>query len=469
MDSGRCRSSVRWRVTTTRHGTQISPEQSTRACTKCGTSGGDLGEAHEAFFLLREPVSGRERSFVIELRHRHNLGCFRLSVSDDPAAAFERIAIAKVIANVTDTWLKLAAAYTVNGRNDEALHYLDKLLQRADGYEARKPIIDVAARFDNLLAALAGRRPDDLQFQLALARKLAERGKGRLAEKRAALAQADLQKYREILTRLRANYPEQSHLWEFGPDAPDAERRLAAVIGRPPAALTESIQLQPDQAAGYLARGDWYARRGLWRKAADDYAAAYRQSPETWAGMKLGVLLARNGEADRYREHCHQLIARFAGTTDNGEADRTLKPCCLLGPSLVGDLARLARLAEVAVAGDTAQPLYEWFLLSNGLYAYRAGRFEAAVTACRQARSQARTGDVDALASLTFAVEAMALHRSGDAEGARRSLAEATRLIDEKFLEFLGGDLGDGVWHDWLAAQVLHHEAQGLIARKKSE
>ncbi len=28
-----------------------------------------FGEAHQALFLLREPVSGRDRPFVIELRH----------------------------------------------------------------------------------------------------------------------------------------------------------------------------------------------------------------------------------------------------------------------------------------------------------------------------------------------------------------------------------------------------------------
>ena len=37
----------------------------------------------------------------------------------------------------------------------------------------------------------------------------------------------------------------------------------------------------------------------------------------------------------------------------------------------------------------------------------------------------------------------------------RRSLAEAKKLIDEKFLVLYGGDLGDG-WHDWLAAQLLY-------------
>ena len=46
-----------------------------------------------------------------------------------------------------------------------------------------KPIVEFAARFDDLLSALIQRQPDNSQVQLALARKLAERGKHLLAEK----------------------------------------------------------------------------------------------------------------------------------------------------------------------------------------------------------------------------------------------------------------------------------------------
>ena len=72
-------------------------------------------------------------------------------------------------------WARLAAAYALNGGNDEASQYFSKALTRADGYEARKPILEFASRFDDLLSALSRRQPDDPQLQLALARKLAER------------------------------------------------------------------------------------------------------------------------------------------------------------------------------------------------------------------------------------------------------------------------------------------------------
>jgi tetratricopeptide (TPR) repeat protein len=103
----------------------------------------------------------------------------------------------------TTPWPRLAVAYAVNGLNDLALQHFSTALKLADGYEARKSILEMAARFDEVLTALSNRYPDDPQLQLALARNLAERGKQRLAEKQPAKAQAELEKSRAIFTRLR--------------------------------------------------------------------------------------------------------------------------------------------------------------------------------------------------------------------------------------------------------------------------
>ena len=103
---------------------------------------------------------------------------------------------------LADPWLKLAAASAADDRNDEALRYLSRALERADVDEARKPIVELASGFDAVLSGLLKRRPDDPQLQLAWARKLAERGRRRLAENQPARAQADLEESREMVTRL---------------------------------------------------------------------------------------------------------------------------------------------------------------------------------------------------------------------------------------------------------------------------
>jgi tetratricopeptide (TPR) repeat protein len=136
-----------------------------------------------------------------------NLGRFRISVSSDPAV-FDREQSRFAAMNLADPWSRLAAAYAVNRRNDEASRYFSQAIERADDYEARKPIVEVAAWSDEVLSALIKRQPDDPQLQLAFARKLAEHGKKRLAEKQPASAQAELEKSREMITRLREKAPE---------------------------------------------------------------------------------------------------------------------------------------------------------------------------------------------------------------------------------------------------------------------
>jgi tetratricopeptide (TPR) repeat protein len=135
-----------------------------------------------------------------------NLGRFRLSASSDPAA-LDRDQTRSTASRLTNPWGKLAAAYALNGRNTEALQYFDAAFKQGDGYDDRTPILELAARFDDLLSALIKRQPDDPQLQLAEARKLAQRGKQRLAETQRAKAHADLEQARAIFTRLRASDP----------------------------------------------------------------------------------------------------------------------------------------------------------------------------------------------------------------------------------------------------------------------
>ncbi len=104
---------------------------------------------------------------------------------------------------VTDVTVRLAAAYAQMGQGEEALKYFGMALKRAKSYEAKKPIVEMATRFDDVLSALFQSHPDDLQIQLAMARKLLERGQQHLAKNSPADATADLQKSRELFAELR--------------------------------------------------------------------------------------------------------------------------------------------------------------------------------------------------------------------------------------------------------------------------
>ena len=121
------------------------------------------------------------------------------------------------------------------------------------------------------------------------------------------------------------------------------------------------------------------------------------------------------------------------------------------------------------MSGDKSQPVFVWYALARGMYEYRIGKFAAAVETSQANRARIKAvGGNDPASAMVFAVEALSLYRAGDTEGARRSLAEAKKLIDEKFLVHLGGELNE-LWHDWLAAQILYREAETLLASKTQD
>jgi WD40 repeat protein/tetratricopeptide (TPR) repeat protein/tRNA A-37 threonylcarbamoyl transferase component Bud32 len=91
---------------------------------------GRVGEAHQAVFRLKEVATmGPGHAIIIELRHRDvlpaNLGCFRLSVSGDPAA-FARDRQGSAALRLTDPWARLAAAYQIRGDRQA----FDRLLEQ---------------------------------------------------------------------------------------------------------------------------------------------------------------------------------------------------------------------------------------------------------------------------------------------------------------------------------------------------
>jgi hypothetical protein len=58
----------------------------------------------------------------------------------------------------------------------------------------------------------------------------------------------------------------------------------------------------------------------------------------------------------------------------------------------------------------------------------------------------------------------MSLHQLGKAEEARKAMAEASRLLDEKAPRL---DSVDGSWNDWLYCRILRREAEALIESAK--
>jgi eukaryotic-like serine/threonine-protein kinase len=173
------------------------------------------GKDHTSVWNLQKPVT-LEAGTLLRSRMRfntnldwgdQNLGRFRISVSGDPAV-FEREQTRFAAMKPASPWLKLAAAYAGNRKYDLAARYFNPAIERAPDYEARKPIIELASLFDDLVPVLIERWPDEPQLQVALARQFAGQGKKHLTLKQPAQAQAELEKARAVITRLRGKAPE---------------------------------------------------------------------------------------------------------------------------------------------------------------------------------------------------------------------------------------------------------------------
>jgi serine/threonine-protein kinase len=154
------------------------------------------------------------------------------------------------------------------------------------------------------------------------------------------------------------------------------------------------------------------------------------------------------GEEDEYRRARRALLDRFGSTTDPYIAERTGR-ACLLRPATADELLQAVAVAERAVARSSGEEsANSYFVFARGLAEYRQGRFDRAISAMR--------GDASTvLGPSPKLVLAMALHREGNADEARKTLASAVSS------------------HDWTANQVrdihgciyhvLRREAEGTI------
>jgi tetratricopeptide (TPR) repeat protein len=167
---------------------------------------------HSAIFAPAAPVAVVQENlwrFRLEFKAGPDLalGRFRFSVTDDPAA-LEKEELRSAAQQVDDPWLRLALAYDLRGQTEAAVPLFAIALQHADAFDARRTIIEIAARSDDVFAALSRQLPDDPQLQLAWARRLYDRGREHLAQKDRAQANLDLQKAHEIFIRLRTQRSE---------------------------------------------------------------------------------------------------------------------------------------------------------------------------------------------------------------------------------------------------------------------
>jgi tetratricopeptide (TPR) repeat protein len=234
------------------------------------------------------------------------------------------------------------------------------------------------------------------------------------------------------------------------------------------ARFAEAVRLD-ERATVSFTIGDTYARNGQWKKAAAAYDRGLGMDPsnlQSWhrtAALHLGA-----GDAEGYRRVCREMLDRYCARQKIHliDEERTATACSL-APGAVADFGVVETLAQRAVTGTEKHAYYPVFAWSKGLAEYRAGRFAGAVEWLKRFGSKDDASSYDATA---FAALAMARHRVGEAEEAKASLVKAKAIVAGKMPDpAKGRPFEQGDWQDWLHAQILIREAEGVLKEKAGD
>jgi len=221
--------------------------------------------------------------------------------------------------------------------------------------------------------------------------------------------------------------------------------------------------------------GDWNAVNGKWLAARDRfYQLRHANRIEKASDTSLDITRAAVAyiecqDTEGYEHFRQRVLETYAGTTDPAVAERVVKNC-LLQPASAPLLSLLSPFVEVAnqllaqkdFAAVETDGRVSWGCLSVALLEYRAGHWVDAQT---WAERCIRYGPPHSRSAAAQAILAMAFFRSGRADAARSELANASRVVTERFNTEIQPHDGSSFWFDWVAARILVREAESVIAQ----
>jgi Flp pilus assembly protein TadD len=224
------------------------------------------------------------------------------------------------------------------------------------------------------------------------------------------------------------------------------------------AQLSRMIETGRKDASLHIRRGYAYSHLEQWAKACADFAQAVALQPDNnWLWLDQAALLLLHGDLEGYQQFCERLLQRH-GQTQNARAKYDLARVISLDPRSGADLRRTLQLAEQAVS---AWPNGGWTLHTLGLAHYRTGHYQEALRAFHDSMVKDPSWEAHVVNWLGLA---LAHHRLGQEEEARRWMDKATQWIEQDAPKL------PKQWssafpmhpHDWLAGLLLRREAEAL-------
>ena len=238
-------------------------------------------------------------------------------------------------------------------------------------------------------------------------------------------------------------------------------------------AFTRAIDLRPDHASAWGARGDLYAHLGLWDLAAPDLAREVELLEPDYATrwVQHALLRLAVGDVQGCRAAADRMRERFGGTLIP-EAAHDLVRVCTLAPTADGrgtfEARELVSLSEKFVEHHPGSP---YALLVLGTAQVRAEQNEAAVESLRLVVTPPHWEP----RHIAWPTLAIAYHRLGRADEARAAMAEAAAALDRWndaratdpahpwIFDYGAGGPWPVPWWDWLDCYLRYREARRLI------
>jgi tetratricopeptide (TPR) repeat protein/serine/threonine protein kinase len=221
--------------------------------------------------------------------------------------------------------------------------------------------------------------------------------------------------------------------------------------------LREAPRLKLDDPEAQYRLLSAYSQLGRWKEASAVLDRSLELNPTNYdRWCEAATLYAALGDVEGYRRTCREMLKRF-GAAGLPQAAEHIANACLLMPD-APSAAYFDRVQKLAELADTATEKNGRYV-ARELAAYRAGRHADAVKLMQRWPPKANGLHWDAT---KFAVLAMAYHGLGQAKEAEAALANA-KAIMARMPDLARFRLFQADWHDWLQAQILCREAEGLL------
>lgn len=232
-------------------------------------------------------------------------------------------------------------------------------------------------------------------------------------------------------------------------------------------ALSQAIELRPDNSLLWTERSQLYLSLGLWDLAQADAAKAWEFGPPRMgvAWHQDALLRLYLGDVEGYRRRLDAMIALMGGGDDPLTALDVARTAALL-PNAVDDPQFLVREAQKGLSSPAADGGRLYVL---ALCHYRAGNLEQAAVRAREALLSPAPHQY----GLLLFVQAMTLFRQHkEHEDEARGIYEQGQRHLQQWLEtLLTMPVGQFPvpWTEWLELQLLHREATLLFEKSAPE